>query len=382
MKKLSKIHIKSSIFISANVLTLLSLYKTVNASPHYFGKPSTIRLLSAVFRSPSRSFLQKLPNGKIKATFLHSGQNTSSLNTFNIKSNSRVYAKKNHNEEFVYVAPGKHQRKVIEEGVAFKIITSSKHGLNKQIDIIKENENIIVTSQKGNGTSQQILKRTVLDFGDGPSTSAQASASSSTPRIVETKYSSFDPLSKNFNVETKSEYNPSNSKLMSRISKNNLTGVRESIMVHEDESQTKIIENPNGTEQSFIINKFNEIIVTKSINLDGTTTIMKKIGHPYNFLTKLYGPNQKLLEETTTDRDFYQTKRYNENGELILTTTMNRLQDGSTLETNISQSSSITTERRYDGSLASTITRNPNGELIKQDFDQNGSPINNPYRIN
>ena len=170
--------------------------------------------------------------------------------------------------------------------------------------------------------------------------------------------------------------------MISRITKNNLTGVRESTMVHEDESQTKIIENPNGTEQSFIINKFNEIIVTKSINSDGTTTIMKKIGHPYNFLTKLYGPNQNLLEETTTDRDFYETKRYNENGELILTTTMNRLQDGSTLETNISQSSSITTERRYDGSLASTITRNTNGELIKQDFDQNGSPINSPYRIN
>ncbi len=282
----------------------------------------------------------------------------------------------------MYVAPGKHQRKVIEEAIAFKVITSSKHGLNKQIDIIKENENIIVTSQKGNGTSQQTLKRTVLDFGDGPSTSAQAYASSSNPRIVETKYSSFDPLSKKFNVETKSEYNPSNSKLISRITKNNLTGVRESTMVHEDESQTKIIENPNGTEQSFIINKFNEIIVTKSINSDGTTTIMKKIGHPYNFLTKLYGPNQNLLEETTTDRDFYETKRYNENGELILTTTMNRLQDGSTLETNISQSSSITTERRYNGSLASTITRNPNGELIKQDFDQNGSPLNNPYRIN
>lgn len=382
MKNFSKIHITSSIFISANVLTILSLYEITNAIPHYFKKPSTVRLLSEVFRESSSGFVQKLPNGKLRASFLHSGQNTSALNNFNIRSGAHVYVKKNPNERYVYSPPGKYHRKVIEEGIAFKIITSSKFGLKKQIDIIRENENIIVTSQKGLDSCKHILKRTILDFGDAPSTSTQTPTSSSEPKIISTKYSSFNTNSKNFDVESKSEYNPLNSKLTSYVSKNNSTGIRESIMIHDDNIQTKIIENPDGSEKSFVTNKFNEIILTKTIDSNGNSTITKKIGHPHKFLTQIYNSNQNLLEETITDRDYYENKTYDRNGELILTTTMNRLEDGSMIGTSISQNSSITYERRNDGSLISTITRNSTGELIKQDFDQNNIPLNNPYRIN
>ena len=382
MKKLSKVHIKGTIFISTNVLTLLSLCKITNATSYNFGKPSTVRLLCEVFRNPSGGFLQKLPNGKMKASFLYSGKTSSNLHNFNIKGSSAVYVKKDYDEKFNCVHLERHGRKIIEEGIAFKIITSSKSGLLKQIDIVKENENIVVTSQKGNDTSQQIFKRTILDFGDGPSTSAQASASSPTPKVITTKYSSFNTDSKSFNVETMSEYNPTNSKLISSITKNNSTGIKESIMIHEDDMKTKIIENPDGSGQSYITNKFNETILTKITDSSGNTTMIKKIGHPYKFLTQIYGSNQNLLEETTTDRDFYETKRYNENGDLILTTTMNKFPDGSMVGTSISQISSVTNEYRPNGSLASTITRTPNGELIKQDFDLNNLPINSPYKIN
>ena len=47
MKKLSKLHITSSIFISANFLTLISLSETANpALTGGYGKFSTLKFLS------------------------------------------------------------------------------------------------------------------------------------------------------------------------------------------------------------------------------------------------------------------------------------------------------------------------------------------------
>ena len=80
---------------------------------------------------------------------------------------------------------------------------------------------------------------------------------------------------------------------------------------------------------------------------------------------------------------FYgKTKKYNENGSLTSTTSTYRLPDGSSLGTTTSSSSTTTYERRNDGSLISITSTTPNGEILKQDFDVNNAPLNNPYRIN
>ncbi len=64
-------------------------------------------------------------------------------------------------------------------------------------------------------------------------------------------------------------------------------------------------------------------------------------------------------------------------------TRSNTLSGGDSVGTTIySNGESLTQERRSDGSLKTSITRTITGELLKQDFNENGEPLNNPYRIN
>ena len=72
-----------------------------------------------------------------------------------------------------------------------------------------ENGNLIVNSIKGIETPDYILKRTVLEFGDGASTSSQSSSSSSTPKITVTRYSLSNEKAKEFDIEKTSIYDPS-----------------------------------------------------------------------------------------------------------------------------------------------------------------------------
>lgn len=96
MRNFSKICINSSIFISSNIMTLLILNENVNATPNpLFYKPSTIQLLSKAVKNPSESFIQRLSNGNLRASFLHSGRRGHLLSGFNIRSGSTVFVKKN-----------------------------------------------------------------------------------------------------------------------------------------------------------------------------------------------------------------------------------------------------------------------------------------------
>ena len=66
MKKLSKLHITNSLFISTNIFALMFQIKTANAAPTGYLKLATRSLLAEAVRSPSMSFIHKLSNGKLK----------------------------------------------------------------------------------------------------------------------------------------------------------------------------------------------------------------------------------------------------------------------------------------------------------------------------
>ncbi len=222
MKKLSKIHIKGTIFISTNLLILIN--KVSNATPILrFSKPSTVALLGEVIRNPTESFIQKLPNGNLKANFLVSGKHSVLLRNFNIKGKSNVGVKKTINSDYKIILPSKSHRKLTEEGVAFRVFTHSKSGLDKQIDIFEENGSIVVNSKKNEGTPNFIFKSTILNFGDGASTSSQSS-SSDEPIITSKRYSNYDKNSGRFIIEQTNIYNPLSLKLISSETKNFLNG--------------------------------------------------------------------------------------------------------------------------------------------------------------
>ena len=350
-----------------------------NATP--ISKPSTVRLLSEVIRSPYSAFIRKLSNGNLKGNFLHSGQNTTALHVFSVKAGALVDVKKTHDGNFYPLSTSKHQRRLEGEGVNFRIYTHSKSGLNKKINISMENGNLIVNSLKGVGTPNYVLKRTVLEFGYGASTSSQSSSSSSTPKITVTRYSSFDETSNSFNVEKISTHDPSALKLISQTTKNKLTGQTESIIIHENDTKTKIVENSDGSSTSSLLTSNNELLFSKTKHGNGNTTITKKL-ESNTYLSQKYNQNLLVEEETLTTPNSIETKKYNENGSLTSTTSTYRLPDGSSLGTTTSSSSTTTYERRNDGSLISITSTTPNGEILKQDFDVNNAPLNNPYRIN
>lgn len=379
MKKISKICINSSIFISSNIFMLILYGEKSNATP--FSKPSTVRLLSEMIKSPYGAFIRKLPNGNLKANFLHSGQNTTALHVFSVKSGAFVEMKKTHDGNFYQLSTSKHQRKLEGEGVNFRIYTHSKSGLKKKINISMENGNLIVNSLKGVGTPNYVLKRTVLEFGDGASTSSQSSSSSSTPKITVTRYSSFDETSNSFNVEKISTHNPSALKLISQTTKNKLTGETESIIIHENDTKTKIVENSDGSSTSSLLTSNNELLFSKTKQGNKNVTITKRLDSNV-YLNQKYNQNLLLEEETLTTPNSIETKKYNENGSLTSTTSIYRLPDGSSLGTTVSSSSTTTYERRNDGSLISITSTTSNGEIFKQDFDVNNTPLNTPYKIN
>lgn len=201
MRNFSKICINSSIFISSNIMTLLILNENVNATPNpLFYKPSTIQLLSKAVKNPSESFIQRLSNGNLRASFLHSGRRGHLLSSFNIRSGSTVFVKKTYNSDYFPLLPTRNNKTITSDGNDFKIHTVSKNGFNKIITIFQENGKIIVNSKKGEGTPNYIFKSTTLDFGDSASTSSQTSSSSNQPIITSTRYSNYDQNTKNFNI--------------------------------------------------------------------------------------------------------------------------------------------------------------------------------------
>ena len=214
---------------------MLMLYgEKSNATP--ISKPSTVRLLSEVIRNPYSAFIRKLSNGNLKGNFLHSGQNTTALHVFSVKSGALVDVKKTHDGNFYPLSTSKHQRRLEGEGVNFRIYTYSKSGLKKKINIFMENGNLIVNSIKGIGTPDYILKRTVLEFGDGASTSSQSS--SSRPKITVKRYSISDENSNVFDIEETRIYNPLNLNLISQKTKNKATKQSESITINENNTKT------------------------------------------------------------------------------------------------------------------------------------------------
>ncbi len=236
MKKLSKIHIKGTIFISTNLLTLILANKTSNATPiSGFSKPSTLSLLGEVIRNPSNSFIQRLSNGNLKATFLISGRRGVAKNNYNVKGGATVGVKKTPNSNYEALHGTPYQKKFTSEGVAFKILTTSSRGLHKEIHISEENGNIVVNSKKGEGTPNYIVKSTTLDFGDGAATSSQSSTPSE-PRIISKRLSNYNEKEGKFIVEQINIFDPLSLRLTSSTTKNNLTG--ETTSSTGDEQQT------------------------------------------------------------------------------------------------------------------------------------------------
>lgn len=117
------------------------------------------------------------------------------------------------------------------------------------------------------------------------------------------------------------------------------------------------------------------------MDLEKNITITKKVNDNTYLKTK-YNKNKILLETTLSTPTESETKIYNENGALTSVTIMSTLHGGETIETITTSSSTITYERRNDGSLKTIITTTPDGQVLKHDFDVNNTPLNNPYRIN
>lgn len=108
--------------------------KISNAIPtRPFPKHSTVVLLSGVITSPTGAFISKLPNGNLKASFLHTGQKIVALNIFPIKSGTLLKVKKTQNSKFVKINPTKFKMIMNPEGSNFKLCTYSKSGLRKKL---------------------------------------------------------------------------------------------------------------------------------------------------------------------------------------------------------------------------------------------------------
>lgn len=386
MKKLSKIHITNSIFISTNVLTLMFQIKTANATPTGYLKLATRSLLVESVRSPSMSFIQKLSNGKLKASFLHTGQRNLGFHNFNVKAGSTVGEKRD-NGQFKILLPTTYQKRLVGESTHFKILTSSRKGFSKEINILREGENIVVTSEKGIGSSQHVLKRTVLDFGnediDGPSTSAQASAPLSEPTITVTRHSISNGQSQGFDTETIAKYEVPNLKLISHVTKIKSPDKLETVTQYEDGTKSKIIEHIDGRESSFMFNHLGETLFSNEIDNNGDRVVITRLNTTTYSKLKYSSTTKKLIEKTNITPTVLESEIFDNDGNLTSTTKVNKIPTGETIETT-KHSNGYTTihEKRQDGSLLSITTHSPSGESFKQDFDSNNLPINSPYRIN
>lgn len=386
MKKLSKLHITSSIFISANFLTLISLNQTANTAPTGgYSKVSTLRLLSEVVINPGGAFIQKTSDGNLKGHFIRSGVRTLTYHNFSVKAGS-VIGKKTNNNEFKHLTAESGNKRIVAESSAFKILTYSKTSPVKEINIIREGENIIITSEKGARTPQHVLKKTILDFGNlddnAPSTSSQASAPSSNPTITVTRYSISNGQSSEFDTEKISTYEASSLNLISQVTKIKSHNKIESTTQHENGTTSKIVEHIDGRKNSFVYNRLGETLYSNVVEPDGINVITTRLNENTYSKTK-YNPDKKLVEEKIITPTSSETKIFNEHGEITSTSRINVLANGETLETTTHENGYITTqEKRQDGSLLSVITRTPSGELLKQDFNQNNMPLNSPYKIN
>ncbi len=386
MKKLSKLHITSSIFISANFIALISLNKTANTAPTgVYSKVSTLQLLSEVVRNPMGAFIQKISNGKLKGHFIHSGVSTTTYNNFSVRPRS-IIQEKTHDNKFKYLSTEGANRIVVAESSAFKILTYSKNSLIKEINMVREGENIVITSEKGARTPQHVLKNTILNFGNlddnTPSTSSQASAPSSKPTITITRHSISNRQSSNFDTEKTSVYEASSLKLISQVTKIKSHDKIESTTQHEDGTTSKIVEHIDGRKNSFVYNHMGETLFSNVTEPDRSNVVTTRLNE--NTYSKLrYNSNKKLVEEKIITPTSSETKIFNEQGEITSTSRINVLANGETVETTTHENGYIVTnEKRQDGSLLSIITRTPSGELLKQDFNQSNLPLNNPYRIN
>lgn len=362
--------------ITGKISTLLD--KTIDDTPSgkydpkNFRKPSTARLLSEIIMNPDNASITKTPDEKLKIKFLYWNSPSDTCNNLTIRVKSTIKVKKTPDSNFEEVNKPKGKRQITDEGFAFNILSYNKNGLNKEINITTQNGNIIVDSVKGAGTPLQVIKRTMLDYGDG----------SSSPKIIVTRSSFSSEQVTEFDVKKVATYDATNFKLLSQTIKNESTGEAEHITKNPDDTKTRIVTHASGKIEKFIMTHFDDNIYSELIDNDGNTLITKQLNNEVLSFRKL-SPDGKLIEESLSSPTQYESRTYNENGFITSSTRSNTLPSGESLGTiTYADGSSITQERRSNGSLISSITRTTNGELIKQDFDENSQPINQPYKIN
>ena len=337
-----------------------------------FFKTPTIQLLSETAMNPETAPITKTPEGKIKARFLHFGRSSASVKYVLVKSKSLVTVKKNIDNAFEEIQKVKGKMNFESEGVEFIIHTRSKYGLDKKIHITQENGDIVVNSTKGENTPNHSIKKTVLKFGDG----------SSSPKINQTKFSLPNDQTKQFDLEEHSTYDVTTRTLISQTTKNNSTGITEHIDKNPDNTKTRIVEQANGNKSKYLLTENNEIIYSERKDPHGNISMTRTLtGEVLSH--KKFNTNGNLVEESISSPYQYESHTYNENGFITSSTRSNTLPNGDSIGTTLySNGESITQERRNDGSLKTSITRTITGELLKQDFNENGEPLNNPYRIN
>lgn len=340
--------------------------------PKNFHKPSTVRLLSEAIMNPDNAPITKTSNENLKIKFLYWGKDSYLSNNFNVRINSTINVKKTPDASFKKVNKPTGKRQITEEGVAFNILTHNKYGLSKEINITTQNGNIIVDSVKGAGTPLQVIKRTMLDYGD----------ELSSPKIIVTRSSFSSEQATEFDIKKVATYDATNFKLLSQTIKNESTGEAEHITKNPDDTKTRIVTHASGKIEKFIMTHFDDNIYSESIDDDGNTLITKQLNNEVLSFRKL-SPDGKLIEESLSSHTQYESRTYDENGFITSSTRSNTLPSGESLGTiTYADGSSITQERRSNGSLISSVTRTTNGELLKQDFDENSQPINQPYKIN
>lgn len=362
--------------ITGKISTLLD--KTIDDTPSgkydpkNFRKPSTARLLSEIIMNPDNASITKTPDEKLKIKFLYWNSPSDTCNNLTIRVKSTIKVKKTPDSNFEEVNKPKGKRQITDEGFAFNILSYNKNGLNKEINITTQSGNIIVDSVKGVGTPLQVVKRTMLDYGD----------ESSSPKIIVTRSSFSSEQVTEFDVKKVATYDATNFKLLHQTIKNESTGEAEHITKNPDDTKTRIVTHANGKIEKFIMTHFDDNIYSELIDNDGNTLITKQLNNEVLSFRKL-SPDGKLIEESLSSPTQYESRTYNENGFITSSTRSNTLPSGESLGTiTYADGSSITQERRSNGSLISSITRTTNGELIKQDFDENSQPINQPYKIN
>lgn len=359
-------------------VTSSSITKTIDSKifekndPKNFHKPSTARLLSEIIMNPDNASITKTPDEKLKIKFLYWNSPSDTCNNLTIRVNSTIKVKKTIDANFENVNKPKGKRQITDEGLAFNILSYNKHGLNKEINITTQNGNIIVDSVKGVGTPFHVIKRTMLDYSD----------ESSSPKIIVTRNSLSSEQATEFDVKKVATYDATNFKLLSQTIKNESTGEAEHITKNPDDTKTKIVIHTNGKREKIILTHYDDPIYSESIDDDGNTLITKQLNNEVLSFRKL-NSDGKLIEESISSPNQYESRTYDENGFITSSTRSNTLPSGESLGTiTYADGSSITQERRSNGSLISSVTRTTNGELIKQDFNENNQPINQPYKIN